>query len=175
MRRTALVVLLATAFAGAACQSQRDFVIERERPFELAEPVYLLKPSELTVSDLMAVWMPRPAPKSPGPVVPLATVRSIGPENTTAPQLASASGPLLRRIVAELPGHLPRRAVFLVSGRGEVVEVAFKGVRDTLNERVFAARLRALRFKPATHQGRPIAVVCELDLMTGAIPPNTPR
>lgn len=172
MRITLLLALLTAALVGTACQTKRDLALEREYPFELGEPAYLLKPSDFPMSDLMAVWVPRQPPKSTTSAVPLATVRAIGPENTTAPVLTRASRASLAELVAELPEYLPRRAVFLVSSHGQVVEVAFRGARDKLNERVFAARLRALRFTPATHVGRPVAVVCEMNLRTGAIPPE---
>ncbi len=164
--------MLSAAFALAGCHTSPKLVLEREFPFQLGEPVYLLKPGNFPMSDLMAVWVPRQPPRATFTPVPIATVAAIGPENTAAPVLTRASRASLQQIVADLPANLPKRAILLVSSTGEVIEVALRGARDKLNERVFAARLRALRFAPATHAGKPVAVICEMDMLTGEIPPN---
>lgn len=144
--------------------------MEPARPLPLGEPVYLLKPSDFPVSDIIAILAPQTLslPKS-GPDI---TVREIGPAGTTAPQLHSSSRRAFEEILTELPPHLPKRAIFLISSRGEVVEVVFSRARDRLNERLFAARFRSLRFAPATHNGAPIAVVVALDLAMSPPKPN---
>ncbi len=101
-------------------------------------------------------------------------VAAIGPQDTTPPVLSKSSRAALKTIAAELPPYLPRKAVFLISSQGAVVEVAFLAARDKLNERLFAGRLRGLAFSPATYGGKPVAVICQLDLVSGTVGPNQP-
>ncbi|MES2697505.1 MAG: hypothetical protein V4773_28825 [Verrucomicrobiota bacterium] len=168
--RIALLFGLGLLFGWVGCQTRQSFVLEREAPYKLGEPVHLLKPSSMQLRDAMSVWVPHPLPVSQSvPPVPVATITSIGPANTTPPVLTKTSAEVLRQISAELPTNLPRRAVCLIASNGTVVEVAFLRARDALNERVFSARLRALTFTPATHVGKPVAVICEFDLATGQV------
>lgn len=170
MRWIAPFLGLALLGCGVGCQTTPSFVLEPQAPYELGEPAYLLRPTAMTLGESLSVLVPRlPSATGAEPAQPVLRVMPIGPENTTPPRLAPSSAAALRQIAAELPAHLPKRAAFLVKSDGSIVEVAFLRARDALNERVFAARLRAQRFSPATHLGKPVAVICDMDLTTGRI------
>lgn len=172
MRFRLLMLSLLMGLVAAGCQTAPSSRIEPARPLPLGEPVYLLKPSDFPLSDIIAILAPPTValPKT-GPEI---TVREVGPGGTTAPQLHASSRRAYEEILAEIPPHLPRRAIFLISSRGEVVEVVFSRARDRLNERLFAARLRSLRFNPALQGATPIAVVVAIDLVVAGKTSNPP-
>jgi hypothetical protein len=153
-------VLFSLILEIVGCTTQ-TLMLEPTRPLNIKEPVYFDANTQVTGFDLVAIYDPKRPGKLGPPTIELSR---LGPSSSNPPAIAQASKSKLARIIREIPNNLPHRAAFLISSKGDVIEVVFVGSRDEFNERLFAAELRKLKFAPATKDGVPIAIVESFDL-----------
>jgi hypothetical protein len=163
-------ILFSLVLGITGCATQ-TLMLEPARPLDVKEPVYFSADTQITGFDLVAIFDPK-RPEASGP--PTIQLSRLGRAAANPPAIAPASKSILARINHEIPDNLPHWAAFLISSKGDVIEVVFAGSRDGFNERLFAAELRKLKFEPATKGGIPIAMVESFDLWTlaGMNPPN---